>query len=275
LINMSNQDSKRPALEGHEEIIITPDTGSATGKPDEDGPISTIDPRATPAQPDSDPEDEKPLHLDFPAPTFERVGESVSTWGMRLPGFSAEWQTRGETQCIRCKVLAVSRTFAVSIRGVVGIGATAEYTGFYPHVHADLEVAGQSILGHQDGHITRRPNGGPEAAPEGGGRVLLSGEMDLAPLGFRYEKSVTRPGEVVLVPSQIPPYMVLGIFSGADGIPRERMVTVKQPSLLFWYLFWAILRLRGITWLFSLKDVKGFAVYKVSLSVSGLLTGKA
>jgi hypothetical protein len=160
---MSNQDSKRAALGGHEEIIITPDTGSATGKPAEDGHISTTDPRAAPAQPDSDPEDEKPLHLDFPAPTFERVEESISTWGMRLPGFSAEWQTRGETQCIRCKVLAVSRTFAVSIRGVVGIGATAEYTGFYPHVHADLEVGGPEHPG-TPGRAHHTP---PERRPRG------------------------------------------------------------------------------------------------------------
>lgn len=30
--------------------------------------------------------------------------------------------------------------------------------------------------------------------------------------GFRYEKSVVRPGEIVLVPNKIPPYVVLGIF---------------------------------------------------------------
>jgi hypothetical protein len=57
-------------------------------------------------------------------------------------------------------------------------------------------------------------------------------------VGFRYEKSVARPAEIVLVPNKIPPYVVLGIFAGADGIPNERIIPVKKPSLQFWYFFW-------------------------------------
>jgi hypothetical protein len=98
--------------------------------------------------------------------------------------------------------------------------------------------------------------------------------MDLAPVGFRNEKSAARPGEIVLVPDKITPYVVLGIFSGADGIPHERMITVRKPSLLFWYFFWAIVRLRGISWFFSLKDVKGFAIYRVGQFISSSLMSK-
>ena len=39
------------------------------------------------------------------------------------------------------------------------------------------------------------------------------------------------------------------------------MIAVKKPALLFWYFFWAIMRLRGIYWFVSLKDAKGFAVH--------------
>lgn len=74
---------------------------------------------------------------------------------------------------------------------------------------------------------------GSEGPADRGDGVLLSGGMDLAPVGFRYEKSAATPGEVVLVSDKIPPYVVLGIFSGADGIPHERMITVGKPSWLF------------------------------------------
>jgi hypothetical protein len=144
---MSNQNNERPALGAHEDIIITPEKRSAAGEPAEDGYIPPTEPKTSPAQPGDDPEDEKPLHLDFPAPTFEQIGERISKWGMRLPGFSAEWQTRGETQCIRCKIMAVSRTITVNIPGIIGTGATAEFTvsratEYIPCVHADLEVGG-------------------------------------------------------------------------------------------------------------------------------------
>ena len=62
-------------------------------------------------------------------------------------------------------------------------------------------------------------------------------------------------------------YIVLGKFSGSDDIPQELMISIKKPSLLFWNIFWAIVRLRGISWLVSLKDVKEFAVYNVSIEL--------
>src|SRR5580700_6016961 len=102
---MSTQDNKAPALGAQEQIIITPSKGDTSDKPSEDAHRPPQETAPAQTQLIDDPGDEKPLHLDFPAPTFEQVGEKISTWGMRLPGFSAEWQTRGETQCIRSKVL--------------------------------------------------------------------------------------------------------------------------------------------------------------------------
>jgi len=262
---MASQDNESPGL-GHQEEInnITPEQRRATEEQDAPKPPGTEPARA---QTSDENEDEAPLYLEFRAPTFQHREEKISKWGMRLPGFSAEWQTRGETQCIRAKITAVSRTIAISIPGVVGIGATADYSEFFPRVHADLEVGGQNILGHQRSHVDSVTR---EVSNRGDG-VLASDEIRLAPAGFRYEKSVARPGEVMLMPDKIPPYVVLGIFSGADGIPRERMISVKDSSWLFWSIFWAIVRLRGIGYFLSLKDVKAFSIYKVSSQTACLL----
>jgi hypothetical protein len=259
---MASQDNGGLITEANEEANMTLEGRSAPGEPTPDAPKP---PETEPARapPSDDNDDEAPLHLEFRAPTFQHREEKISQWGMRLPGFSAEWQTRGETLCIRSKITAVSRTIAVSISGVVGIGATADYSEFFPRVHADLEVGGQNILGRQHSHVQNATAG----ASDRGDGVLSSDEIHLAPVGFRYEKSVTRPGEMVLVPSNNPPYVVLGIFSGAYGIPKERMVTVKNPSWLFWHIFWAIVRLRGVGYFLSLKDVKAFSIYKVSICV--------
>jgi hypothetical protein len=59
-------------------------------------------------------------------------------------------------------------------------------------------------------------------------------------------------------------YVVTGLFSRIDGMPREHMIKVEKPAYLFWYMSWDIIRLRGISAFFSLKGVKGFALYKVS-----------
>jgi hypothetical protein len=258
---MASQDNGGPKTGAHEEVNTTLEGRSASSEPTPDAPKP---PETEPirAPPSDDNEDEAPLHLEFRAPTFQQREEKISQWGMRLPGFSAEWQTRGETLCIRSKITAVSRTLAVSISGIVDITTTTEYGESFPRVHADLEVGGHTV-GHQHSHVENATVG----VSDRGDGVLSSDEIHLAPVGFRYEKSVVRPGEVVLVPNKIPPYVVLGIFSGAYGIPKERMVTVKDPSRLFWHMFWAIVRLRGIGYFLSLKDVQAFSIYKVSICV--------
>ncbi|KAI3317424.1 hypothetical protein HD806DRAFT_515017 [Xylariaceae sp. AK1471] len=57
-------------------------------------------------------------------------------------------------------------------------------------------------------------------------------------------------------------FVVIGIFSPLTGIPHERLVVISKPKHLFRDLWWGIMRLRGIEAFVSLKDVKGFAVYK-------------
>jgi hypothetical protein len=59
-------------------------------------------------------------------------------------------------------------------------------------------------------------------------------------------------------------YVVIGLFSRVNGVPRERLIKVKEPAYLFRYMSWGIIRLRGVGAFFSLKDVEGFALYKVS-----------
>jgi hypothetical protein len=264
---MASQEDRGSALTAPIEINIS---SSAPDETIENNirPSPVPSPEPVRAQQGDEIEEEAPLHLEFRAPTFQHREETISKWGMRLPGFSAEWQTRGETQCIRCKVTAVTRTLAVSIPGIVDAGATADYSEFFPRVHADLEVGGQSILGHRGSHVHRPGSQMSALQPDHNDGVLFSDEVHVAPVGFRYEKSVATPGEVFLVPEKVPPYVVLGIFSGADGIPKERLVSIKDPAWLFWCMFWAILRLRGIGYFLSLKDVKAFSIYKVRTCVS-------
>jgi hypothetical protein len=97
------------------------------------------------------------------------------------------------------------------------------------------------------------------------GRVNIGEDLEGGNNGKTQVNPETRIRDEFAIP-ETPPvgYVVLGIFSGADGIPKERMTLIKKPSSLFWYFFWTIVRLRGIGWLFSLKDVKRFAIYKVS-----------
>jgi hypothetical protein len=60
------------------------------------------------------------------------------------------------------------------------------------------------------------------------------------------------------------PFIVIGMFNEGERFAKERLVRIKHPSRLFWQLWWHIVRLRGLRYVFSLKDVKGFKVYKVS-----------
>ena len=61
-------------------------------------------------------------------------------------------------------------------------------------------------------------------------------------------------------------YIVIGIFNGADRWPRERVVRIRHPSLLFWQMWWEIVHLRGVSYFLSLKDAKRFRLYKVRIS---------
>lgn len=59
------------------------------------------------------------------------------------------------------------------------------------------------------------------------------------------------------------PYLILGIFSRADNVPTERRVEIHSPEYLFATLSWNIMRLRGLEYWLSLKEVKQFGLYKV------------
>ncbi|KAF2820938.1 hypothetical protein CC86DRAFT_303878 [Ophiobolus disseminans] len=58
------------------------------------------------------------------------------------------------------------------------------------------------------------------------------------------------------------PYLVLGIFSRADNVPIERRVEIHSPAYLFTILSWNIMRLRGLEFWLSLREVKQFSLYK-------------
>ncbi|PVH85824.1 hypothetical protein DL98DRAFT_376870, partial [Cadophora sp. DSE1049] len=57
-------------------------------------------------------------------------------------------------------------------------------------------------------------------------------------------------------------YVVIGLFSKVNGVPSERLIKIKEASGLFRSMWWAIVSLRGVGGVFSLKDIKGFGIYK-------------
>jgi hypothetical protein len=60
------------------------------------------------------------------------------------------------------------------------------------------------------------------------------------------------------------PYIVIGIFDGVDRWPKERVIVSKHPSLFLLQIWWGVVRLRAISYVLSLKDVKRFRLYKVN-----------
>ncbi|KAH8763789.1 hypothetical protein F5883DRAFT_112356 [Diaporthe sp. PMI_573] len=79
-----------------------------------------------------------------------------------------------------------------------------------------------------------------------------------------FESGITREWEKIEreVFAQ-PIYVVVGIFPRGHANPQEKAVFVHKPNHLFWKLFWAAFRLRGVTRTFlSLKHIKGFRLYK-------------
>lgn len=63
------------------------------------------------------------------------------------------------------------------------------------------------------------------------------------------------------------PYVVIGVFDDIDRWPKEWVLRLKYPSLTFWQIWWHMVRLRGLSYVFSLKDVTQFRLYKVSLAI--------
>jgi hypothetical protein len=60
-----------------------------------------------------------------------------------------------------------------------------------------------------------------------------------------------------------PVFIVIGIVEGADSIPLERYMRIRHPKMLFWRLWIDIVKLRGLYYALSLKDVKEFRLYRV------------
>lgn len=59
------------------------------------------------------------------------------------------------------------------------------------------------------------------------------------------------------------PYIVIGIFDGIERWPKERVILVRHPSLFLFQVWWGMVKLRGVYYVFSLKGVMGFRLYKV------------
>ena len=70
--------------------------------------------------------------------------------------------------------------------------------------------------------------------------------------------------------SSPPVFVVIGLFEGPDMAPKERIVYIKHHDWVFWYLWWGIIRLRGIQSIFSLKDCTAFKIYTVLYPFSSL-----
>jgi hypothetical protein len=122
-----------------------------------------------------------------------------------------------------------------------------------------IATTGQQVHGDLEGGSQRNQDSGNE---ERVSKAEFSVGFLSFPIGMLFSRKKKTP--VDLSGEVRASYIVLGKFSGSDDIPQELLVSIKKPSFLFWNIFWATVRLRGINCLVSLKDVKGFAVYKVS-----------
>jgi hypothetical protein len=214
------------------------------------------------AGPPNHAEDENGLHFAYPAPTFEQLGQKISSLRIWSPGLILEWETTSELQCIRCGVMSQGVSVSISAGAAAG-AATINMGGKFvagPASESLIATTGQPVHGDLEGGSQRNQDSGNE---ERVSKVEFSVEGDVLsfPIGILFSRMKKTP--VDLSGEVRASYIVLGKFSGSDDIPQELMVSIKKPSLLFWNIFWATVRLRGINWLVSLKDVKGFAVYKV------------
>lgn len=91
--------------------------------------------------------------------------------------------------------------------------------------------------------------------------LTLGADNDFFACGIKREFETTEDGIFTR-----PIYVVVGFFPRGQAVPRETVVFVLKPKHLFWKLCWAAFRLRGVSGTFlSLKHVKGFRLYKVSM----------
>jgi hypothetical protein len=170
------------------------------------------------------------LHLKNPAPTFARLEARASGGTMALPSITGIMLSKSQTQCIRYETFE-----RVALKSAHFIG------GARPQVIRGWRDASQAESHNVEMGVTIPGPGplGPGVTTDTSGKVV--GE------GLWTER-----------------YVVLGLFSPIDGIPREKMVFIRHSERIFRDLFWAIVRLRGLRGLFSLKDVRTFAIYKVN-----------
>ena len=216
------------------------------------------------AGPPNHPEDENGLHFAYPAPTFEQLGQKISSLRIWSPGLILEWETTSELQCIRCGVMSQGVSVSIGAGAAAG-AATINMGGKFvagPAGESLIATTGQPVHGDLEGGLQRNQDSGNEERVSKVEFSVKAWDVLSFPIGILFSRMKKTP--VDLSGEVRASYIVLGKFSGSDDIPQELMVSIKKPSLLFWNIFWATVRLRGINWLVSLKDVKGFAVYKVS-----------
>jgi hypothetical protein len=60
-----------------------------------------------------------------------------------------------------------------------------------------------------------------------------------------------------------PVFIIIGLFDGPDMAPKELCIVIKHDRWVFWYLWLGAVRLRGLRYIFSLKDCTAFRLYEV------------
>jgi len=111
--------------------------------------------------------------------------------------------------------------------------------------------------------LESQPNATESAASAAGTRA-----SDKRPYVSIVRASNHLPASQKASDSRPPVFIIIGLFDGPDMMPKERIVYIHRPRWIFWNLWWAIVRLRGLRYLFSLKDCSSFGLYSVSVEIS-------
>lgn len=250
----------------------------------------------SPDHPALPPQAPQEVHTLPEAPTFHRFQEYNHRYKIALAGFSYTVETSGKRGCVRFEVeqgrrsqLLISTGGATLERTVENLtspdGATSsrQYESLTHKLEPD-RLNDKLVESYRaaDGTASKRVTNTHESAGNRNQRVVetttardgtvkerenIDMNVNVSGVGGglggswsrEYSTQVGQPEHATLKCK----YVVMGLFSRVNGVPRERLIEIKTPKRLFFYIWFSIISLRGIDAIFSLKDVRGFAIYQV------------
>jgi hypothetical protein len=150
-----------------------------------------------------------------------------------------------------------------------------ENRGFHPQ---RLGAAPGSNQGHAEGRLGHKPtilNFSSllrEIYSFIWGSQLASKKVEVLKIRYQCVRKVTYIIPMLLggeIPKLLQPdtgdVLVIGLFSSGNKVPKERILKLRPKSAewLNWQIWLNVIRLCGLRYFFSLKDVRGFGIFEV------------